>query len=135
MPRLKYHNPAISMTVKRSLDQEGPATLTVFFTPPSKASSDSPAPSSPTEPSTSSSGDRIETIDMKHRHESEILDRLMDLTKGIQYEASADEKTELQDVIHDKAMSDKTREAQMRLNEVKKQEKMLLEQARGGEAV
>jgi len=31
MPRLKYHNPALSTTVSRAVGQDGPATLTVFF--------------------------------------------------------------------------------------------------------
>jgi len=31
LPRLKYHNPAVPMTVERTDDQEGPATLSVHF--------------------------------------------------------------------------------------------------------
>ena len=138
LPRLKYHNPAIPMTVNRTLDQEGPATLTVFFAPPPRSSSvtASPTPSlsidSSTAPSAHLSADRIETIDMKHKHESEILSRLLELTNGIPYEASADELAELRDVDDEKRRSDKDREAQARLNEVKRQEKALLDLARGG---
>ena len=138
LPRLKYHNPAISMTVNRTRDQEGPATLTVFFAPPSRSSSTtaSSAPSSSTEPSTAPSVNaptkRIETIDMKHKHESEILSRLLELTKGIPYEASPDELAELRDVDDEKRRSERDREAQARLNEVKRQEKALLDLARGG---
>ncbi len=138
LPRLKYHNPAISMTVNRTLDQNGPATLTVFFAPPPRSSSAtaSPAPSSSTDPSTAPSGhpttDRVETIDMKHKHESEILSRLLELTKGKPYEASPDELAELRDVDDEKRRSERDKEAQARLNEVKRQEKALLDLARGG---
>ena len=125
------------MTINRSHDQGGPATLSVFFAPPSKSSSAtaSPAPSSSTDPSTAPSGhapaDRIATIDMRHKHESEILSKLLELTKGVSYEASPDELAELRDVEDEKRRSEEDREAQARLNEVKRQEKALLDLARG----
>jgi large subunit ribosomal protein MRP49 len=31
LPRLKYHNPAIPMTVSRTTNQTGPATFSIFF--------------------------------------------------------------------------------------------------------
>ncbi|KAJ5898830.1 hypothetical protein N7495_003574 [Penicillium taxi] len=31
LPRLKYHNPAVKMTVKQIDDQEGPSALTIYF--------------------------------------------------------------------------------------------------------
>lgn len=126
------------MTVNRTLDQDGPATLTVFFAPTPKSSSAtaSPAPSSSTDPSTVPSGhtpaNRMETIDMKHKHESEILSRLLELTKGMPYEASPDEMAEMTDVDDEKRRSERDRGAQARLNELKKQEKALLDLARGG---
>ncbi|KAF6231266.1 hypothetical protein HO173_010598 [Letharia columbiana] len=126
------------MTVNRTLDQEGPATLTVFFTPPPRSSSAtaSSAPFSSTDPSTApsghASGAKIETIDMKHKHESEILSRLLELTKGMPYEASPDELAELRDVDDEKRQSERDREAQARLNEIKRQEKAVLDLARGG---
>ena len=137
MPRLKYHNPAISMTVNRSHNQEGPATLTVYFAPPPRISSAtaSPAPSSSTDPSTTPSGhtpaDRIATIDMKHKNESEILSRLLELTKGMPYEATPEELEELKEVDVEKRRSERDREAQAKLNEVRRQEKALLDLARG----
>lgn len=68
---------------------------------------------------------------MKHKDESEILARLLELTKGVQYEASPDELAELRDVDDEKRRSERDREAQARLNEVKRQEKALLDLARG----
>ena len=125
------------MTINRSHDQGGPATLSVFFAPPPKSSSAtaSPAPSSSTDPSAAPSGhasaDRIATIDMRHKHESEILSKLLELTKGVSYEASPDELAELRGVEDEKRRSEEDREAQARLNEVKRQEKALLDMARG----
>ncbi|KAK3172932.1 hypothetical protein OEA41_006258 [Lepraria neglecta] len=137
LPRLKYHNPAVSMTVNRTDDQEGPATLTIHFAPPSKSTSPtaSPAPASSTDPSTPPSDHnpsrRVETIDMKHKQDSEILSRLLELTKATPYEASPDELVELREVDDNKMRSDRDKKAQMRLNQIRKQEEVLLAQARG----
>ena len=123
------------MTVNRTEDQQGPATLTVFFAPPSKSSATAlPAPSSSTDPSTAPSdhtpSDRIESIDMKHKHESEILSHLLELTKGQPYEMTTDERMELREVEDFKRSSARDREAQARLNEVRRQEQALLDSAR-----
>lgn len=69
---------------------------------------------------------------MKHKHESEILEKLMALTKGIPYEASPDELAELQDVGDYKRRSEEDRQGQAKLNAIIQQEKALLEKARGG---
>jgi len=125
------------MTVNRTVDQGGLSTLTVFFAPPSKSLSAtaSLAPSSSTDPSTAPSAhnplNRVETIDMKHKHESEILSRLLELTNGAPYETTPEEHAELMELEDHKRSSQRDREAQARLNEVKKQEKALLDQARG----
>ena len=122
------------MTVNRSHDQEGPATLTVFFAPPPKSSSATASPT-PSDASTTSSGhvsaDRIATIDVKHKNENEILSRLLELTEGVPYQASPDELAELREVDDEKRRSERDREAQAKLNEVRRQEKELLDMARG----
>ena len=134
MPRLKYHNPAISMTVNRSNNQEGPATLTVYFAPPPRITSTtaSPAPSpSSTTPFGHTPADRMATIDMKHKNESEILSRLLELTRGVPYKATPEELDELMEVDVEKRRSERDRDAQAKLNEVRRQEQALLDKARG----
>ena len=131
LPRLKYHNPAVSMTVKRSADQEGPATLFVHFAPPPISSSPTAPAASPTTFSDHNSSKKVETIDMKHKSESEILSRLLEMTKAMPYEASPDELSELRDVEDYNRKTTRDRAAQARLNQIKKQEQALLDQARG----
>merc|ERR1711964_827654 len=85
LPRLKYHNPAVPMTVNRTKDQSGPALLTIHFTSPSAAEDIKTEISSTTTKQTSSAPvaatkagpptERTEVINMKHRPESEILDQ------------------------------------------------------------
>lgn len=138
LPRLKYHNPAVSMTINRTQDQEGPAILSIHFSPPSTPSSSTmpPATTSPAGPSIASSGHspkyRVEMIDMKHKRDSEILSKLLELTKATSYEATPDELAEMREEEDFKRSSERDRTAQARLNEVRRQEKALLDAARGG---
>ncbi|KAL8753950.1 MAG: hypothetical protein Q9199_004691 [Rusavskia elegans] len=137
LPRLKYHNPAISMSVNRTQNQTGPATLTVFFASPSDLASNtsSPAPSSSTTQDTPTSGhapfERTVTIEMKHRHESEILSELLNLTKASPVEPSREEEAELEKLAEEERQGGLDRARNAAYTEQKRQEKALLDQARG----
>ncbi|KAL9595025.1 MAG: hypothetical protein Q9219_006694 [cf. Caloplaca sp. 3 TL-2023] len=138
LPRLKYHNPAVSMTVYRSQDQASPATLTIYYgspaSPATAASSSTPNSSSMNTFSSSNhtSFERVKTIDMKHRHESDILAELMDLTKAAPVTATPEEEAELHKLADEEKHSAIDRERNKAYNEQKRQEKALLDQARGG---
>ena len=71
---------------------------------------------------------------MKHKHESEILSHLLELTKGQPYEMTTEERMELREVEDFKRSSSRDREAQARLNEVRRQEQALLDSARASTA-
>ena len=68
---------------------------------------------------------------MKHKSESEILSRLLETTKAMPYEATPDELAELRDVEDYNRKSAVDKAAQSRLNQIKRQEQALLDQARG----
>ena len=68
---------------------------------------------------------------MKHKQDSEILSRLLELTKATPYEASPDEIAEMREVDDNKMRSDRDKKTQMRLNQIRRQEQALLDQARG----
>ncbi|MCJ1253432.1 hypothetical protein MMC24_001243 [Lignoscripta atroalba] len=137
LPRLKYHNPAISMTINRSTDQTGPATLSIFFAPAPTSTSPtaSPAPASSTSTSTPPSehtpSDRTESIDMKHKHESDILLQLMKITRAMPVEATADEEEELQQLEEQRKRSEQDALRMAEVNEKRRREQALLQQARG----
>lgn len=139
LPRLKYHNPAVSMTVDRSPEHSGPATLSVFFAPTTNATSNSatasPAPTSSTSgdkvPSDHTPWDRVEAIDMKHKKAEEILERLMQVTKAQAVVATSEEEVEMRELEDQKARSERDREEVLAYNEKVRQERALLEQARG----
>ncbi|KAI5818163.1 CI-B8 domain-containing protein, partial [Pyronema omphalodes] len=61
LPRLKFHNPDVPMEVIQKKDVGGPATLVIEF-----------------------KGDRKETIDVQHRHESDIIKEVLQITNAKQ---------------------------------------------------
>ncbi|KAL9031520.1 MAG: hypothetical protein Q9196_000458 [Gyalolechia fulgens] len=129
LPRLKYHNPAVSMTVNRSQDQAGPATLTIFYASPldpATATNPQDAPTSKHIPF-----ERTETINMKHRHESDILSELIGLTKATPVVATPKEAVELQKLADEEKRGALDRARNAAYTEQKRQEKALLDQARG----
>ena len=138
LPRLKYHNPAVSMTVDRSHDNAGPATLTIFFAPSGSTStasaSSSPSPTSSTSITKATSEhkpfERVESIDMKHKHEKEILEQLMQVTKAVQVVPSEEEELDMKNLEEHSARSKRDSEITRIYNEKVNQQRALLEQAR-----
>ncbi|KAL9636298.1 MAG: hypothetical protein Q9204_002320, partial [Flavoplaca sp. TL-2023a] len=138
LPRLKYHNPAVSMSVNRTQNQTGPATLTVFFAAPShsasNASATAPLPSVITQDTHTpghTSFERTVTIEMKHRHESEILSELLSLTKASPVEPLPEDKAELEKLAEEERQAGLDRARNAAYTEQKRQDKALLDQARG----
>ena len=124
LPRLKFHNPGVSMTVNRTSDQSGPATMTIFFL--SKNNPDLSTASS----NNSTSIERVEVIDMKHKHESDILRELLKTTGAEEIKTTEEEKFQLQEIEEEKARSDQDRIRSRNDLEAKRREAQLLAQAR-----
>jgi large subunit ribosomal protein MRP49 len=141
LPRLKYHNPAVPMTVNRTNNQEGPALMTIYFTTPEAAENTKTEIPSTTQPHTSTapvaasqhgpSTERTEVINMKHRLDSEILDQLMSLTKARAVRATAEELREIQEMEEQNARSERDALKMAEVNEKRKREEAILTQARG----
>ncbi|KAI4154594.1 MAG: hypothetical protein LQ341_000316 [Variospora aurantia] len=136
LPRLKYHNPAVSITINRSIDQADPANLTIFYASPKDP--DTAASSTPSSPAMQSkltsnhtSFERTETINMKHKHELDVLSELMDLTKARPVAATPEAATELQQLANEERRSAADRARNAAYTEQRRQEKALLDQARG----
>ncbi|KAK4540687.1 hypothetical protein LTR36_009018 [Oleoguttula mirabilis] len=137
--RLKYHNPAVSMTIDRTATADDPAVMSVHF-----ASADAPQSSdSTTQTSTPPSDaapptDRVQTIDMKHRTNLDILGELQKLTKAFAVEATAEEREEMQMLEDHRVKSARDSKLSQEVRARQKREKELLKQARGelaGDAV
>ncbi|KAF7952915.1 hypothetical protein EAE96_006138 [Botrytis aclada] len=135
LPRLKYHNPAVPMTVNRSHDTSVPATLTIHFTDASHASSPPPinsTASNPAAPSTPGAPTAYtKTIECKHRDDNAILFDLMELTKAKKVLPTAAEKQMLKDLAAMKLKSQQDSLLSAAVNEKIRAEKAILDQARG----
>ncbi|MCJ1280745.1 hypothetical protein MMC26_000062 [Xylographa opegraphella] len=116
LPRLKYHNPGVSMTVTRTTNQAGPATMTVFFAGAA--------------PAGSSVNERVQVLDMKHRQEPEILHRLLEVTGAVPVRATEAEELELRAMEEEGARSAVDRERNRLFLEEKRRQAALLAQAK-----
>ncbi|QIW97277.1 hypothetical protein AMS68_002795 [Peltaster fructicola] len=138
--RLKYHNPAVPMSVDNKAPQEEKAIMSIHFTAAdAKQSSDSPT-SSPaaidsttqnSTPSDAASTERVETIDMTGYTNTEILDALVKLTKATVVEPTPEDIAEAQMLEEDRIRSAREAKIGLAIRTRQKREKQLLEQARG----
>src|SRR6478609_4155679 len=103
LPRLKFWNPAVPMIVNRTTDQDGPATLTIYFRadgtpnprdllqPPSSTTGESKAPAP-------APGEKSVTIDIKGVHSTDILKDFVHKTSAVPVEPTQLEKQELEEL-------------------------------------
>ncbi|TAQ89121.1 hypothetical protein B7494_g2517 [Chlorociboria aeruginascens] len=141
LPRMKYHNPAVSMTVNGTASLEGPALMTIHFTDPtsvvnvgsavSSATDSTPSSISVVKPISGHSTIRTETIDMKNRQESEILERLMSITKAKPVNATPEEIDQLKDLEARRILSEKDAKINQIFREKKKRAETIFKQATG----
>lgn len=118
------------MTLERTTNQEGPALMTVYF-------DDATQPQTPSAPvagtqteRTTSNQQRVVTINMKHRHESEILSQLLALTNAVPVEPTPEEVEQLQELAAQQEVSEKDTARHRVFNQEKKREEAILAQAR-----
>ena len=133
LPRLKYHNPAISMTVDRTEDNSGSAPLTILFTS-SPVDTQAPGPTQSTSLDKAASDhqpfDRTHLIEMKHKHPSEILEELLAVTQAREVKPTQEERMAMEELVDQRRRSDHDREMQKQVLAKKRREKEILEQAR-----
>ncbi|KAK0834783.1 hypothetical protein LTR73_001073 [Friedmanniomyces endolithicus] len=134
--RLKYHNPAVSMTTDSTARAEDPAVLSVHFASatPAQSSEDTTASNPATADSTTATTqptERVSTIDMKHRTNAEILEELVRMTRAQAVEATEAEREELRALEEQRVKGAKDSAKSLEVRARVAREKQLLEQARG----
>ena len=159
LPRLKYHNPRIDMSVTRSSDQAGPATLLIYLRNAAEAVINStsqqstastkaellPSETFPSEPNRidklllstikaipkPADGQEIVTIEMKHENEEAILQKFLAVTGGQEILPTQGELDTLKEleVFREKAKADSAKEKTIR--DAWKKEQDMLKRARG----
>ncbi|KAH7046582.1 50S ribosomal protein-like protein Mrp49 [Macrophomina phaseolina] len=127
LPRLKYRNPALPITVDRTAAQSDPAVLNVVFDGSSNGTAATPAATQPS----GATADRVVTIQMKHKSESEILQQLYEVTGAQEVEPTDLEKEELRQLAERKERSRRDSERMAEVNRQRKREAEMLAAARG----
>ncbi|KAL3461362.1 CI-B8 domain-containing protein [Aspergillus heterothallicus] len=132
LPRLKYHNPAIPMTVKQTTNQEAPAALTIYFSEniSSAASANATKLTDKHAPAPSAS-EKTTVMNLKDLNYTDIWHNLKTFTGAIELSPTKEEQSELKKVeeMRQKAVEDRKRVAEIR--QAKKDQEKMLEQARG----
>ena len=135
LPRLKFHNPAVPMTVQRTTKQSGPATLTIFFADsPSPDAAQSPAPRQSTSPQGTASDhkpfSRTHLVNMKRKHQPEILREVLIATQAREVQATEEETAQMRELEDQRQRSQADASLQQEVRARRKREKQLLDQAR-----
>lgn len=131
LPRLKYRNPALPITVDRKAAQSDPAVMTITFKGPAP-STRTPAETSPSSSSSpSDSANRVVTIQMKYKSDSEILQQLYEATGAKQIEPTEVEAEELRDLAEKKQRGREDSERMAEVNRQRRREAEMLAAARG----
>lgn len=124
------------MTVTRSKDKSGPATLTIHFTSPEQAANSSPpinsTASNPAVPSSSGAPTTYtKVIECKHRANDEILRDLMELTKAQKVLPTDTDRQLLKELTARRLKSQQDSKLSAIVNAKIRAEKAILNQARG----
>ncbi|KAK5175729.1 uncharacterized protein LTR77_000868 [Saxophila tyrrhenica] len=141
--RLKYHNPAVPMTVDRIREEaqtpESEAIMSVHFASADARQTSSSATSSPastdstttaTTPSDADPTERVETINMKNKTNSEILQQLTQLTKAYPIEPTEGDKEELRLLEEQRVRSERDSKMYAEHRARMKREREIFEQGR-----
>lgn len=122
LPRLKYHNPSVSMTVDRSVAQTSAPTLTLFY-----HSSTSPVPSTPQQQSDPNAV--VKSIDMTNKMDGQIWKEFLDLTGAKEIEATEEDRAMMAELQEQQERSDADSSRQLEVNARIKRDQALLKQA------
>ncbi|KAF2446740.1 hypothetical protein P171DRAFT_519109 [Karstenula rhodostoma CBS 690.94] len=135
LPRIKYRNPALPISVTRHADPAGPAYLHIFTAQPTPQTaaippSSTPQPTSST-PEATANDTPTHTIEIKDFHESEILEALVEKTGAVVLTTPPEEATEMAEIEEFKERAEVDRvEVREKLMKVRREEE-LLKLARG----
>ncbi|KAG8630438.1 hypothetical protein KVT40_002057 [Elsinoe batatas] len=138
--RLKYHNPAVSITIDRTATNDDDPLMTIFFAP-KDAPKTSGTSTGGTAPTTSTSGDKVasdsaptertESVTMAWKKEEEILDDLIRLTKATEVQPTAEERGQLRQLAEEAERSKRDSERCLAVEAEKKRQEAILAEARG----
>ncbi|KAI9038162.1 mitochondrial 54S ribosomal protein mL61 [Aspergillus affinis] len=132
LPRLKFHNPAIPMTVRRTDEQDGPAALTIYFAEQvSKAASLTASQINDKHAPALSETEKSAVLDVKDLDYKQIWNKVKTMTGAQEIAATAEEEAEVRKFEEMRQQGDKDRVRMAALRQAKKDQERMLQEARG----
>ncbi|WEW60649.1 hypothetical protein PRK78_006136 [Emydomyces testavorans] len=129
LPRLKYYNPAIAMSVKQTDDNAGPAILTLYFANKDGAGKAIPSTTDEFAPIPTES-EVIKDIDVKGKSLEEIWTSFKDLTGAEELKISDNDRQELEERSRQREKSEVDRQRVAGIRQARKDQEKLLATAR-----
>ncbi|RAL03780.1 mitochondrial 54S ribosomal protein mL61 [Aspergillus ibericus CBS 121593] len=132
LPRLKYYNPAVPMTVRQTDQQDGPAALTIYFSERASNAAtllagkvtDQHAP----EPAAT---EQSVVLDVKNLDYKDIWTKVKNMTGAQEIPPSAEQQAELQKLEQMRQQADKDRMRIAAIRQAKADQERMLQEARG----
>ncbi|KAJ6015992.1 hypothetical protein N7540_010583 [Penicillium herquei] len=134
LPRLKYHNPSVAMTVKPTDEQEGPAVLTVYYSERLSSTAPGIAGSKPVVDKYAPAPDANEksaVIDLKNLTFEEIWRRVQASTGAKDFVPTADDEANAKNLADIAARAPGDRQRIKSIRQAKKDQERMLAEARG----
>ncbi|CAI7669716.1 unnamed protein product [Penicillium palitans] len=134
LPRLKYHNPGVPMSVTQTTNQQGPAALTIYFAERVGSAATAlanekkvidelaPAPEA---------NEQSAVLDIKNRTYQQIWDRVQAMTNAKVVPANSEDIALSQKLAEIKKKSGPDRERVQAIGQAKKDQERMLAEARG----
>ncbi|KAL4952632.1 CI-B8 domain-containing protein [Aspergillus filifer] len=132
LTRLKYHNPALPITVKQITNQEAPASLTVYFAERLSNAASVNAASTPDEHAPKpSETEKTAVVDVRNLTYTDIWNKFKNMTGAQSISATIEEQAQLKklDALARKSVKDRARVAAMRQAKLDHEE--MLRKAKG----
>ncbi|KAI9932744.1 hypothetical protein ASPWEDRAFT_33678 [Aspergillus wentii DTO 134E9] len=133
LPRLKYHNPGVPMSVKQTDEQDGPAALTIYFAEEaSKAAAlNHAAAIKDTHAPVAGAAEKTAVVDLKNLEYKDIWNKVKIMTGAQEVAAAAEETEELKKLEQMRVKSEQDRARVAGIRQARKDQERMLQEARG----
>lgn len=132
LPRLKFHNPAVPMTVRQTEEQDGPAALTIYFAEQaSNAASLTASQINDKHAPAPSDTEKSAVVDVKNLDYQQIWNKVKVMTGAKEIAATQEEAAELAKFEQMRVQGEKDRVRMAALRQAKKDQERMLQEARG----
>ncbi|KAK2871860.1 hypothetical protein FQN49_002748 [Arthroderma sp. PD_2] len=134
LPRLKFYNPGVGMTVKQLDDEEGPAILSIYSAKPADSTAATPTGTLDSFAPAPTESETVRTIDVKGKDVDQIWTAFQSATKAENVEIEEEDKKEMELQAQLDAQSEIDRQRVAMVRKAKKDQEAMLQAAKAAVA-